>query len=209
MASVHPHNTRVTKTPKGAGSLLLSLDFDGVLHPEDVRSHRKRGVSLVAGSGYRLFQHTTLLEQLLAPYPDIRIVLSTSWVRIYGCAGAAKRLSISLRNRVIGATFHSRMPQNEFPALPRGLQIWVDVVRRRPVDWLALDDDTDDWPPWCRDNLVATHAVYGISDPEVMRQLEERLQAMVTGDRSKVDAAPGVAEVKVSDSNASKDPDNE
>lgn len=46
--------------------MLLYLDFDGVLHPEDVRTHRKRGVCLVAGAGYRLFQHTTLLEQLLS-----------------------------------------------------------------------------------------------------------------------------------------------
>ncbi len=209
MAAIHPHHTGVTKTLKGAGSMLLYLDFDGVLHPEDVRSHRKRGVSLVAGSRYRLFQHSGLLEQLLAPYPDIRIVLSTSWVRVYGCAGAAKRLPLSLRNRVIGATFHSRMLQNEFLALPRGLQIWSDVVRRRPFDWLALDDDSDDWPPWCRDQLVATHAVEGISDPAVMRQIEERLHAMVMRDRSKVDAAPGATEVKVTDSNPSKDPENE
>lgn len=164
------------KPPKGIGGLLLYLDFDGVLHHENVLWHPKRGAYLVAPPGYRLFQHVRLLEQLLAPYPDIRIVLSTSWARVYGCTAAAKRLPPSLGSRVIGATFHSRMVELEFLSQPRGMQVWSDVLRRRPRDWLALDDDTLDWPPGCQNKLIATHETEGIADPAVTRQIEQRLR---------------------------------
>ncbi len=164
--------------PKGAGGLLLYLDFDGVLHHENVLWHPKRGAYLVAAVEYRLFQHAPLLEQLLAPYPGIRIVLSTSWARVYGCSAAAKRLPPMLRNRVIGATFHSRMHESEFLSQSRGMQIWADVVRRKPWDWLALDDDILDWPPWCQNKLVTTHNTEGISDPGVTQHIEQRLREM-------------------------------
>ena len=166
------------KTPKGVGGLLLYLDFDGVLHHENVLWHPKRGAYLDAPPEYRLFQHAPLLAQLLAPYPEIRIVLSTSWARVYGCRAAAKRLPMSLRNRVIGATFHSRMVELEFLSHSRGMQIWADVVRRRPRDWLALDDDTLDWPHWCQNKLIATHETEGIAEPAVTQQIEQRLRDM-------------------------------
>ncbi len=169
----------IPKPPKGADSLLLYLDFDGVLHHENVLWHPKRGAYLAAAPEYRLFQHAPLLEQLLTPYPQIRIVLSTAWARVYGCSAAAKRLPPALRNRVIGATFHSRMHEHEFLSQSRGMQVWADVVRRRPQDWLALDDDTADWPAWCQDKLIATHETEGIAGQGIAQQIEQGLRDMV------------------------------
>ena len=139
------------KPPGGRNGLILYLDFDGVLHHENVLWHPRLGAYLSAPEGYTLFQHALLLEQLLEPYPEVRIVLSTSWVRRYGCSRTAKNLRPSLRARVIGATFHSRMEKEPFLAAPRGMQVWSDVLRRKPRDWLALDDDYLHWPAWCRD----------------------------------------------------------
>lgn len=164
-----------TKQPRGAGQLVLYLDFDGVLHHEKVLWHPKRGAYLCAPSQYELFQHADLLVKLLKPYPHIRIVLSTAWVRSYGCANTAKRLPIELRKRVIGATFHSHMDDGLFVETPRGMQVWRDVVRRNPKDWLALDDDYVDWPAWCLGNYVRTHESDGISDPMVQKSIEEKL----------------------------------
>lgn len=131
---------------KGAGELVLYLDYDGVLlHHENVLWHPRIGAYLSAPDGYVLFQHAELLEQILAPYPQVRIVLSTTWVRRYGRATAAKNLRPALRSRVIGATFHSRMDEQQFSEVPRGMQVWSDVLRRQPRDWLALDDDWLDW----------------------------------------------------------------
>ena len=164
-----------SRPPKGAGQLVLYLDFDGVLHHEDVLWHLRKGPHLRAPPHYTLFQHADLLTTLLEPYPDVKIVLSTSWVRSYGCAGTAKRLPIALRQRVIGATFHSRMDEALFVDAPRGMQVWGDVVRRNPKDWLALDDDYMHWPKWCLSNYIQTDAHEGISNPAVLKKIKEKL----------------------------------
>lgn len=156
---------------------VLYLDFDGVAHPSDVWWSISRGAylgeSLVA-QGHRLFEHCDLLEQQLLPYPNLAIVLSTSWVRTYSFSGAAKRLPKSLRDRCIGATYHSQMHRDSFARMPRGLQVLDDVRRRRPRRWLALDDVDDGWGSE-RDNLVLTHDVDGIAHPPVLAELRMKL----------------------------------
>lgn len=167
--------SRLPKPPRSSGELVLYLDFDGVLHHENVLWHPKRGAYICAPPQYKLFQHAQLLEDLLSPYPSVRIVLSTTWARMYGCNRAAKMLPQGLRDRVIGATFHSRMFVDEFLAASRGMQVWGDVVRRKPRDWIALDDDHVDWPTWCQDNYIQTHEHEGINDPSVLAKIKERL----------------------------------
>jgi len=157
---------------------VLYLDYDGVLHPEDVCVHPRRGIYVRSPAGHALFEHAPLLEALLAPYPHLAIVLSTSWARVKGYTRARDYLAPELRQRVIGATFHSsHMRRSEFLAMPRGLQVWNDVVRRQPECWLALDDTYQDWPAWCADRLVRTHEVLGISDPQTHKALEYALRA--------------------------------
>lgn len=163
---------------KGTGELVLYLDFDGVLHHENCLWHPKIGAYLSAPEGYVLFQHAELLEQLLSPYPQVKIVLSTSWVRRYGCSKAAKNLRPTLRARVIGATYHSNMREHEFDSLPRGLQVWSDVLKRKPRDWLALDDVTEGWPANALPHFVRTHEYEGISDPAVLAEFKEKLGRM-------------------------------
>ena len=163
---------------RGKGELILYLDFDGVLHHENCLWHSKIGAYLSAPEGYVLFQHSELLEQLLAPYPQVQIVLSTSWVRQYGCSKAAKNLRPVLRSRVIGATYNSNMREHEFSALPRGLQVWSDVVKRKPRNWLAIDDVAEGWPENSLPNFVLTHKQDGISAPEVLAKFQEKLGRM-------------------------------
>jgi hypothetical protein len=156
---------------------VLYLDFDGVLHPEGVYWHPKRGVYIHAEyerAGHRLFEHAQLLESLLTPYPDVAIVLSTSWVRQYRFKGTAKRLPPGLQARCVGATFHTQMDRYAFDATARGLQVQADVVRRRPSTWLALDDVDEGWER-AREHVLITDAVHGISEPNVLEQLCQAL----------------------------------
>lgn len=163
---------------RGTGGLILYLDFDGVLHHENCLWHPKIGAYLSAPEGYVLFQHAELLEQLLAPYPQVRIVLSTTWVHRYSCSKAAKNLRPALRTRVIGATYHANMREHEFTALPRGLQVYSDVAKRKPSGWLALDDVDEGWPEYARRHYVRTHEREGISDPGVQAELRIKLERM-------------------------------
>lgn len=149
-----------------------------LLHHENVRWHPRRGAYMSAPPGYILFQHVDLLEHILAPYPAVQIVLSTTWARVYGYSRSAKRLPPALKSRVIGATFHSNMDEANFTAEPRGMQVWNDVLRRKPKDWIALDDDFLDWPAWCLDKYVRTHEMEGISEPSVEAELRQKLALM-------------------------------
>jgi len=168
------------KTPKGKGGAVLYLDFDGVLHHEAVYQHPKKGPYIKTDKpGHKLFQHVPILEELLAPYPDVQIVLSTSWAVAPGFAKAAKKLPLELRQRCIGSTYHSAMDKFLFREAPRGMQVWSDVLRRQPRAWLAIDDDWLHWPKWALNNFVRTHPVLGISAPEVRSEVEQKLKAML------------------------------
>lgn len=171
-------NSKIVKrNMRGCGEFVLYLDFDGVLHHENCLWHPRRGAYLVAPERYRLFQHSALLEEVLEPYPAVAIVLSTSWVRRYGCYATAKRLPDRLRQRVVGATFHSRkMIEGDFTHMHRGEQVFNDVLRRQPRNWLALDDDAQGWPAEQIDRFVQTNPYEGISDPSVLSEFKQKLQ---------------------------------
>lgn len=181
------------KQPRGRGALLLFLDYDGVLSPERVFWHPKTGPYIHSSKGHTLFEHALLLEYMLKPYPDVQIVLSTAWamraspearIRLniragYGFAKALKRLPLGLQRRVIGGTYHSTMDWEQFKDAPRGMQVWSDVLRRQPQDWLALDDDYLHWPAWCRDKYIRTDEENGLAEPVVRKEFEAKLAAMV------------------------------
>ncbi|MEX3963335.1 HAD domain-containing protein [Paraburkholderia sp. EG286B] len=158
---------------------MLYLDFDGVLHPEDVWRRRGSGPYDATPPGHTLLEHAALLVALLAPYPNVHIVLSTSWVRILGSVRkTAHRLPPALRARVVGATFHEEMDAYLFAGMPRGMQVWADVQRRRPHGWLSLDDDGEGWPAMAREHLVLTDPVLGISEPSVYSAIQAKLAAI-------------------------------
>ena len=167
------------KALKGKDEVVLYLDYDGVLHHEDVWWHPRRG-AYIRTPGYELFEHMPLLEAALEPYPEVHIVLSTSWVRVRRFSRAVKRLSPALRERVIGATFHTRMNREAFESLPRGVQILNDVERRQPRHWVALDDDAEGWPDAYRAHLIHTDKVLGISAPGLVEELQRRLELLCT-----------------------------
>lgn len=67
------------------------------------------------------------------------------------------------------------MDRQAFAEMARGVQVWQDVQRRKPRDWVALDDDFNDWPECCLDKYVRTDEVLGISAPAVFDELERHL----------------------------------
>jgi hypothetical protein len=107
-------------------------------------------------------------------------VLSTSWVLRFGCAGASLRLPKGLRSRVIGATYNGEELE-DFVYLPRGEQVTADVLRRKPSQWLALDDDAQGWPAWALPNFMKTHPYEGISPKRIQTQIRRRLAALAGG----------------------------
>ncbi|NYE62465.1 hypothetical protein FHW58_003680 [Duganella sp. 1224] len=172
------------------GLVIAYLDYDGVLHHDDVYWSRKKGIHMRA-PGATLFEWAYILEQLLAPFPEVRIVLSTSWVRVKSFDFAQKQLPRGLRERVVGATFHRReMSKFAFDQMARGAQIYADVQRRRPAGWIAIDNDAEGWPIHCQDNLIRTEDALGLSDLRVQAAIRERLAVLVSGIANK---SPGIS----------------
>jgi hypothetical protein len=146
------------------------LDYDAVLHDGNVLRNRTRGMTIKT-PGRTFFEWMPILDDLLAPYSDLKIVLSTTWVRELGFREAKQDLSASLNERVIGATFlHPKILKADFDTMPRGMQIWGDVERRKPTHWFALDDDAFGWPAWCKEHLIQTSDQLGLSDPQCKKK---------------------------------------
>ncbi len=161
-----------------ARGVVLYLDFDGVLHPDAAYRGPKCTVRMQRG---QLFEWTPCLEGVIAPYPTLRIALSTSWVRVLGYDRARGALPPPLRHRVIGATYHSRIhgPTRElrdsWAQFPRGMQIAEDVARRRPSSWLAVDDAVHEFAAEQRERLVPCRSERGLGDARAQELLASLL----------------------------------
>ena len=151
------------------------LDYDAVLHDGNVLRNRTRGM-VIKTPGRTFFEWMPILDDLLTPYPDLKIVLTTTWVRELGFNEAKHELSPSLQERVIGSTFlHPNIVKAEFDTMPRGMQILGDVERRNPSHWFALDDDAFGWPARYKDRLIQTDTQAGLSDPAVQERVRQKL----------------------------------
>lgn len=70
--------------------MILFLDFDGVLHPEIM--------------GTPELCHLSALEELLREFPQVKLVLSTSWRIVYPQDSLLEVFASDIRGRIIGTT---------------------------------------------------------------------------------------------------------
>lgn len=154
--------------------LVLYLDFDGVLHPEHARMG-PTGPYVHSLPGHALFEHAQLRADLLEPYPNLQMVLSTTWTQP-SFQRARKRLPSPLTARCVGGTFHSNMDRQQWRTLSRGAQVLPDDCRRQPAAWVAIDDNDEGWGQNLSSNVVITDPIQGITEPALRAQLVERLR---------------------------------
>lgn len=157
--------------------MILFLDFDGVLHPDEV-FRTPRGPQLLSAG--KLFMWTSILEAELEHHPSVKIVLSTSWVRELGFSRAKKQLSEGLQVRVIGSTWHSSMSkvwadQVWWDQASRHEQILRYVSRAKIPRWFAIDDDADGWASNDLDRLLMTDRRLGLTTPGLVDSLRVKL----------------------------------
>ena len=156
--------------------MLMFLDFDGVLHPD--AAYLLKGRPTLRADG-QLFMWADHLDRALQPYPSVQIVLSTSWVRLLSFSRAQRFLPASLRHRVIGATWHSRMDQSAWSELTRYQQIRHYLGRQHGCAWLAIDDDAEGWPSAQSHCLIQTDPDAGLGDPSIREQLQQHLSRIL------------------------------
>lgn len=159
---------------------ILFLDYDGVLHPDEVYLTKRGPVLRTDGE---LFMWAPLLTDLLDDFPSVRVVLSTSWVRRLGFRRALSFLPIAIQARVIGATWHSQMSkglagESGWDSRTRYGQIARYVARSQLSSWLAIDDDSLGWPPEAETHLLRCDPAHGISQRGLLDELDRKLKEM-------------------------------
>lgn len=153
----------------------IYLDYDGVLHPAEVRL-AEPGYGAIAYPALdwpelELFCWAPILEGILDdfdPQGSIKIILSTSWAYQFGLEGAARYLPDGLRNRVIGRITHSMLPRGQLIAN----HAWLHGIE----DWIALDDDIRHWPEEHRHRLVECDPWLGLSEETAVARLKTLLE---------------------------------
>lgn len=142
---------------------ILYLDYDGVLHPPDVRvtmaePKRPRVYEKGRPTDRPLFEHASLLVTILAAFPQVRISLATNSVSALGYEFAVQLLPPALRNRIVGTIWQGWMLK--FPPPRRHDASTTDAEERGVGHWLALDDDVERWPA-NRRHLLAAPKILG------------------------------------------------
>jgi len=127
--------------------------------------------------GRALFEWAPILDELLAPHPDVSIVLSTSRVPEFGFEFVRDVLPSGLRRRVIGATYTAENLLY-FDACPRGKQVTSDVQIRNPDGWFAIDDDLSGWPAAATRHLIPTTGATCISTLKVQEAIRRILKTL-------------------------------
>ena len=119
--------------------MIIFLDFDGVLHPTNATSDN-------------FFCCRDHFESILFLYPDIDIVISSSWRELMPLHILKEFFSESIRNRIIGVT---PMLDNEITSHRHfeEIRLWIKQ-NRYEGDWLAIDDALEEFPEECLPLIV-------------------------------------------------------
>ena len=112
--------------------IILFLDFDGVLHAPNCRAAR-------------LFEHLARLEAVLRDFPEVGIVVSSSWRERRTLSQLRELFAVEMRERVLGSTPVVRF-QRELPH--RGFECTTWLAQNVPnAPWLAIDDEAHLFAP--------------------------------------------------------------
>jgi hypothetical protein len=146
---------RFVARPCGRESVILFLDYDGVLHPDPCLDEK------------RLFENAQRLAKVLAPFPEVGIVLSTSWRNVRPDHELLDPLPEPLRQRILGRTpkfsqctgAAARTPYQRHAECEQ----WLHDQQMQGCLWWALDDRADWFSPYC-ENLLECDPRYGFDE---------------------------------------------
>ena len=113
--------------------MILFLDIDGVLHPS-------------SGSPPFVPDCIAVLESLLSDFPDIDIVITSSWREEKSLAELKALLGTQIGSRVIGVTPVIDEPFLHHARFHEG-QAFLANSEYPDNPWVALDDEVGHYPP--------------------------------------------------------------
>jgi hypothetical protein len=154
----------------------LFVDFDGTLHVG--HSYIGEGDEITLDTGRPLLEFSPLLAELLEPYPDVEIVLTTSWVRRLPVERVIEYLPQELRRRVVGTTRDIK-PRFSYvlDGTERTYVVSSYAYGKRLRHWLAIDDAVFGAAQFGRepgelvDHFLLLDSSRGISDSNALQRI--------------------------------------
>ncbi len=152
--------------------ITLFVDFDGVLHPYGIAA-LDENFKLIANP--TLFCWRPVLEDLLAPHPDVRIIVSSDWRRLFSDEALVTLLGPDLGQRFVGVVDR----YNE----SRATEILAEVAHRRLCRWLAIDDHRTVYEAYQAgdEHFIACDPDLGITDTSAQCELRRKLASLRSG----------------------------
>ena len=166
-ADAKPMTATAPNTPPKNDVPVLLTDFDGVFHAlaEPVLDESFRLID-----NPRLFLWVPILCEILAPFPDVKIIVSSDWRRIVDDENLVRLLG-PVGNRFVGVM--------ESYGGSRADEIKTEVRRRNLTRWLAIDDhptvqvaSRKNW------RFIPCHPESGLSCERVQQELEQKLSRL-------------------------------
>lgn len=148
--------------------MILFLDFDGVLHPDPCTDPQ------------RLFERAPVLAPVLQAFPEVSIVLSTSWRTHLPFAELLEPLPGPVRERVIDMTPEFSRFDAPRPLVPYRRQAeclhWLQARGDAGAQWVALDDRASLFAPYC-EQLILCESALGLTEATAARLYGALLRA--------------------------------
>ena len=170
--------------------MILFLDFDGVLHPNN-----RPGA---------LFMWVPRLAMWLADWPGVEVVISSSWRAVHSLHEMVKLLGPGVGSRVVGCTplLRQEVPEwRVYPKVPTGATARKSYGRQAEIDawlamswqpkrpWVALDDMPSLFELDCA-WLVSCNGHAGLSGENLVQlSAHARRAGLVSSERSLQDMA--------------------
>lgn len=168
----------------------LYLGISGVLHPSESLYVLLHGRS-PWDDGQARYQSVPVLEAALVRWPAVEIVLTSTLPSAQGLATVLQQLGPSLASRVVGCTQDDLTTQvkrtvstrsgstrsvgfstDDYRRMNKADIVATHVAWRRPVQWVAVDDEDILWPQDARrDRLVLTDGCVGLASAEAQDRL--------------------------------------
>lgn len=146
--------------------MILFLDFDGVLHPEPCFDRAN------------LFCFLPRLESVLTDFPEVQIVISSTWRENQTLDLIRSYFSEPIQYRVIGVTPLWRDHQELLDVIGYQRQTEVEAWLRSSSEpwtsWIAIDDKAYLFRPFLK-NLIKTKSTTGFDS-----KAEQELRTMLS-----------------------------
>lgn len=161
---------------------LLYLGISGVLHPSASRYQHVRSGSPWS-QGHHPYESVPWLAQTLEPWPDLRIILTSTQPWKHGLATVLGHLG-PLAARVGGFTFEdlttqpvhqvqtrsgagqwSSFSSEDYWRMNKSDIVMAHVAWRRPSAWMAVDDENILWPQTLASHVCIVDGCKGLKNP--------------------------------------------